>query len=234
MLTKQRTMRFLNFIPLVLLIAACSKSKLDHLSGNLPTTLPMGSSMARIVNLGGFTDLVIDTLNVWNEQLPEFDAESIGAKYKGVSGAPLSATEQKTWESIQRLSSRFKNADRIVLGVPMWNFSYPYKFKQLVDLSCQRNMLFTFDGKNYGPSLTIDKAFDERDAVSDCLAAATHVRELAIGELPAHRAAAVQSAFLVLPHHNLERMPRRDPLLGEHLRRLAGHLVACFLDELPL
>lgn len=104
------------------------------------------------------TDLVIDTLNVWNEQLPEFDAEAIGAKYKGVSGAPLTDIEQKTWDNIQRLASRFKNADRLVLGVPMWNFSYPYKFKQLVDLSCQRNMLFTFDGKNYGPSLTIDKA----------------------------------------------------------------------------
>jgi hypothetical protein len=27
----------------------------------------------------------------------------------------------------------------------------PYKLKQLIDLSCQRNMLFTFDGKRYGP-----------------------------------------------------------------------------------
>jgi len=41
----------------------------------------------------------------------------------------------------------------------MWNFSVPYKLKQLIDLSCQRNMLFTFDGEFYGPSLSIDKAF---------------------------------------------------------------------------
>ena len=41
----------------------------------------------------------------------------------------------------------------------MWNFSVPYKLKQLIDLSCQRNMLFTFDGKCYGPLLSIDKAF---------------------------------------------------------------------------
>ena len=41
----------------------------------------------------------------------------------------------------------------------MWNFSFPYKLKQLIDLSCQRNMLFTFDGKRYGPSLDIEKAF---------------------------------------------------------------------------
>jgi FMN-dependent NADH-azoreductase len=41
----------------------------------------------------------------------------------------------------------------------MWNFSVPYKLKQLIDLSCQRNMLFRFDGKCYGPLLSIDKAF---------------------------------------------------------------------------
>ena len=41
----------------------------------------------------------------------------------------------------------------------MWNFSFPYKLKQLIDLACQRNMLFTFDGKEYGPTLNIDKAF---------------------------------------------------------------------------
>jgi len=41
----------------------------------------------------------------------------------------------------------------------MWNFSFPYKLKQVIDLCCQRNMLFTFDGKRYGPSLNIEKAF---------------------------------------------------------------------------
>jgi len=41
----------------------------------------------------------------------------------------------------------------------MWNFSFPYKLKQLIDLACQRNMLFTFDRNDYGPALNIDKAF---------------------------------------------------------------------------
>ena len=30
--------------------------------------------------------LVVDTLDVWTESLPEFGAEAIDAKYKGVSG----------------------------------------------------------------------------------------------------------------------------------------------------
>lgn len=105
------------------------------------------------------TGLVIDTLDVWTESLPEFGAEAIGAKYKGVSGEAMSPLESATWEKIRELASRFQQADRIVLGVPMWNFSFPYKLKQLIDLASQRNMLFTFDGMEYGPSLNIDKAF---------------------------------------------------------------------------
>ncbi len=40
----------------------------------------------------------------------------------------------------------------------MWNFSIPYKLKQLIDLTAQRNYLFTYDGKEYGPLLDIPKA----------------------------------------------------------------------------
>ena len=101
-------------------------------------------------------DAVVDTLDVWQEWLPEFDSETINAKYKGVSGEPMTPAELIAWEKIRELASRFQRADCIVMGVPMWNFSFPYKLKQLIDLSCQRNMLFTFDGKRYGPSLDIE------------------------------------------------------------------------------
>jgi FMN-dependent NADH-azoreductase len=104
-------------------------------------------------------DVIVDTLDIWQERLPEFDAEAINAKYKGVSGESMTPVETTTWSKIMELASRFQRADRIVMGVPMWNFSVPYKLKQLIDLSSQRNMLFTFDGESYGPSLSIDKAF---------------------------------------------------------------------------
>jgi FMN-dependent NADH-azoreductase len=111
-------------------------------------------------------DIVVDTLDVWQERLPEFDAETINAKYKGaalgqaaVLGEPMTPAEVTAWKKIRELASRFQRAGRIVMGVPMWNFSFPYKLKQVIDLCCQRNMLFTFDGKRYGPSLNIEKAF---------------------------------------------------------------------------
>jgi FMN-dependent NADH-azoreductase len=99
-----------------------------------------------------------DILNVWNENLPEFDNASIGAKYKAISHQPMSVAESRTWNRILELIGRFQRANRIVLGLPMWNFSIPYKLKQLIDLTAQRNYLFTYDGKQYGPSLNIPKA----------------------------------------------------------------------------
>jgi FMN-dependent NADH-azoreductase len=70
-------------------------------------------------------DIVVDTLDVWEEWLPEFDAQTINAKYKGVSGEPMTPAEAAAWEKIRELASRFQRADRIVMGVPMWNFSFP-------------------------------------------------------------------------------------------------------------
>src|ERR1700720_4926841 len=71
-------------------------------------------------------DVTVDRLDIWHEQLPEFDAEAIDAKYKGVSGESMTPVEAATWEKIRALAARFQRADRIVLGVPMWNFSVPY------------------------------------------------------------------------------------------------------------
>jgi FMN-dependent NADH-azoreductase len=102
--------------------------------------------------------IVVDTLNVWHERLPEFDYEAIGAKYKAVKHETMTEAESNVWERIQSLIERFQNADRIVLGTPMWNFGLPYKLKQLIDLVAQRNYLFTYDGKQYGPLLNVEKA----------------------------------------------------------------------------
>ena len=105
-----------------------------------------------------FPEIDEDVLNVWNENLPEFDAASIGAKYKAIKHEPMSDAESRTWKRILELIGRFQRANRIILGLPMWNFSIPYKLKQLIDLTAQRNYLFTYDGKQYGPLLNIPKA----------------------------------------------------------------------------
>jgi FMN-dependent NADH-azoreductase len=127
---------------------------------------PRGPKSASIAIANAFLDAYgkasassdVDTLNVWEEHLPDFDSQAIGAKYKGVSKEPMDSAESSIWNRIQSLVKRFQEADRILLGVPMWNFAYPYKLKQLIDLVTQRNMLFTFDGETYGPLLKIPRA----------------------------------------------------------------------------
>jgi FMN-dependent NADH-azoreductase len=127
---------------------------------------PRGAESVSIAVANAFLDaytkvsasIEVDTLNVWEENLPDFDSQAIGAKYKGVSKEPMDSSELSIWLRIQSLVKRFQEADRIVLGVPMWNFAYPYKLKQLIDLVSQRNMLFTFDGNAYGPMLRVPRA----------------------------------------------------------------------------
>jgi FMN-dependent NADH-azoreductase len=83
---------------------------------------PRGAKSASIAVTNAFldayqalhSDAMIDTLNVWEENLPDFDSEAIGAKYKGVSHKPMSAAEAEIWERIQTLAKRFQRADRIV------------------------------------------------------------------------------------------------------------------------
>jgi FMN-dependent NADH-azoreductase len=129
---------------------------------------PRGSPSASITVANAFLEayrqacpeVMVDTLNVWEEKLPDFDQGAIGAKYKGVNRERMDpGRETAVWEKIQELAERFQQADRIVLGVPMWNFAYPYKLKQLIDLVCQRHMLFTYDGNEYGPLLKTPRAF---------------------------------------------------------------------------
>ena len=103
-----------------------------------------------------YPDLEVDTLDVWAEDLPEFAAAAVDVKYKLVSGEPMTDHQARTWERVRSLVDRVRRADRIVLGVPMWNWSYPYKLKQLIDLVTQRGELFTFDGQTYGPNLDIE------------------------------------------------------------------------------
>ncbi|GAA4256803.1 SDR family NAD(P)-dependent oxidoreductase [Dactylosporangium darangshiense] len=95
---------------------------------------PRGSRSASITVTSAFIEayrqtcpwVMVDTLNVWEEMLPDFDQEAIGAKYKGVNKEPMDQAETAVWDKIQELAARFRQADRIVLGVPMWNFAYPY------------------------------------------------------------------------------------------------------------
>jgi len=66
--------------------------------------------------------------------------------------------QQAAWDRLDRLAQRFRSADKIVIGVPMWNFAIPYRLKQLIDLVSHKDLLFTFDERGLNGLLTNSKA----------------------------------------------------------------------------
>lgn len=93
--------------------------------------------------------LDVDTLDVWEEDLPEFGIEEMNAKYAGIYGVPLTARQQTAWDILAPLVDRIISADEIVLSVPMWNFGIPYRLKHLIDLVSQKDYLFRFDDAGF-------------------------------------------------------------------------------------
>jgi FMN-dependent NADH-azoreductase len=87
----------------------------------------------------------VDTLDVWNTDLPPFDGPALEAKYAGLTGQTRTPEQEKVWAEIDRLADRFRRADILLLSVPMWNFGIPYRLKHLIDAVSQKDVLFTFD-----------------------------------------------------------------------------------------
>lgn len=87
----------------------------------------------------------VETLDLWGTPLPEFGEEAMNAKYAGLSGTPLTPAQQSAWNELKHLAAYLHRADLIVLSVPLWNFSIPYKLKHFIDLVSQKDILFSFD-----------------------------------------------------------------------------------------
>ncbi|UWF51536.1 NAD(P)H-dependent oxidoreductase [Pseudomonas sp. N3-W] len=90
-------------------------------------------------------DTEIITLDLWNMALPEFDDLAMEAKYAGLNGTPLTPAQQNAWNMLKDLAAHLHRADVLVMSVPLWNFSIPYKLKHFIDLVSQKDILFSFD-----------------------------------------------------------------------------------------
>lgn len=90
-------------------------------------------------------DTEIITLDLWNMALPEFDDLAMEAKYAGLNGSALTPAQQEAWNTLKDLAAHLHRADVLVMSIPLWNFSIPYKLKHFIDLVSQKDILFSFD-----------------------------------------------------------------------------------------
>ncbi len=120
----------------------------------------------------------VTELNLFDAELPDYTPELARAKQNTMTGNDHSPTEADQWQAVERLVAQFLAADHLLLAIPMWNFSVPYKFKQYIDLITHPGMTFTADkdgirgigsasgtiiysrGGNYSPKDGIPDPFD--------------------------------------------------------------------------
>lgn len=76
----------------------------------------------------------IDVIDLWNIELPPFDADMIGAKFAVLRAQNASDAQLKRWSEAVAISRRFNSADKYLFSVPMWNFGVPYRLKHFIDV----------------------------------------------------------------------------------------------------
>lgn len=86
----------------------------------------------------------VDTLNCFDEKLPDITAKRVDGKYVLLGGKDLSPELRKAWEGIVAQIERFRAADAYLISTPMWNFGIPYPLKQYIDVILQPQYLFRY------------------------------------------------------------------------------------------
>lgn len=86
----------------------------------------------------------IETINLWDEELPAFDGAAIDAKYAILHGQQHTPEQAAAWQAVTRIADRFKSADKYLVSVPMWNFGIPYRLKHFIDVLVQPGLTFSF------------------------------------------------------------------------------------------
>jgi len=86
----------------------------------------------------------IQTIDLWEKDLPEFDGYTIDAKYQVLHGQGFDADQQQAWRKVVDTCDEFKAADKYLISLPMWNFGIPYKLKHYIDVLTQPGQTFSF------------------------------------------------------------------------------------------
>ena len=90
-------------------------------------------------------DIVVDTLDLAVERLPEFDGDKVAAKMAILTGQAHEGRQKTAWDEITQVANRFLAADRYLIAVPMWNGGIPYRLKHYIDIIHQPGLLWGLD-----------------------------------------------------------------------------------------
>ncbi|HEY0987618.1 MAG TPA: NAD(P)H-dependent oxidoreductase [Kofleriaceae bacterium] len=108
---------------------------------------------------GRHPGMKVDTLNLFEEELPRFGAVGAAAKFTAFTGNVPTGEQAEIWSQARAVFDRFVAADQYVFNVPMWNAGVPYVLKHWIDVITQPGWVFGFDPvKGYTGLVTGKKA----------------------------------------------------------------------------
>ena len=90
----------------------------------------------------GNPDLEIDTIELWDADLPAFDGDKVAAKMNVIVGQQQNDAQKTAWDQIVDIANRFISVDRYLFAVPMWNGGIPYRLKHYIDIIHQPGLLW--------------------------------------------------------------------------------------------
>ncbi len=74
-------------------------------------------------------DLEVETLDLFQCDLPAMAGDNIEAKYTLMMNQPIDRAHTESWAQIEREIERFQTADAYLITAPIWNFGIPYTLK---------------------------------------------------------------------------------------------------------
>ncbi|MGI5291992.1 FMN-dependent NADH-azoreductase [Nonomuraea polychroma] len=102
-------------------------------------------------------DRQVDTLDLWDNDMPDFGPTAARAKMTALAGEELIGEEAAVWKSTVATFERFAGYDHYLFSVPMWNHGVPYVLKHFIDIVSQKDFLFTLTPEEGYKGLLTDK-----------------------------------------------------------------------------
>ena len=92
----------------------------------------------------------LDHYPIFSADVPSFDQQAAEQKMQHIQSLQTTGQglePEGRWHEVVAEIERLKNADKIVISCPMWNFSIPYRLKQWIDAIAQPGLTFGVNRK---------------------------------------------------------------------------------------
>ena len=103
------------------------------------------------------TDLQVDVIKLFNQDLPTVAGDNIESKYTLTMGQPIDKRHKESWQQIENLIKHFLSADIYLISSPMWNFGIPYVLKYYIDSIIQPGYLYKYNEMGQPVGMTLGK-----------------------------------------------------------------------------